>query len=134
MLSYQDRDITIVMTYFMGWGHQTNGICERFHKTMLQEFYQVAFRQNLYKTLEELQSDLDYWLTWYDHDKTHQGKMCCGRPPGRLSLMANRAGTKRSDSLTNRTMPLLNTEDYQIKCELVQVSATQLLILSTSSF
>ena len=26
---------------------QTNGICERFHKTVLQEFYQVTFRKNL---------------------------------------------------------------------------------------
>ena len=25
---------------------QTNGICERFHKTVLNEFYQVAFRRN----------------------------------------------------------------------------------------
>ena len=24
---------------------QTNGICERFHKTILQEFYQVTFRK-----------------------------------------------------------------------------------------
>jgi transposase InsO family protein len=27
---------------------QTNGICERFHKTILQEFYQLAFRKQLY--------------------------------------------------------------------------------------
>ncbi|WP_075270783.1 IS481 family transposase, partial [Mannheimia haemolytica] len=27
---------------------QTNGICERFHKTILQEFYQVAFRKKIY--------------------------------------------------------------------------------------
>jgi len=26
---------------------QTNGICERFHKTILQEFYQVAFRRKI---------------------------------------------------------------------------------------
>ena len=26
---------------------QTNGICERFHKTILQEFYQVAFRKRI---------------------------------------------------------------------------------------
>lgn len=65
---------------------QTNGICERFHKTILQEFYQVAFRQKLYKTLEELQSDLDGWLTWYNHDRTHQGKMCCGRTPWQTFL------------------------------------------------
>ena len=65
---------------------QTNGICERFHKTILQEFYQVAFRQKLYKTLEELQNDLDGWLTWYNHDRTHQGKMCCGRTPWQTFL------------------------------------------------
>ena len=35
---------------------QTNGICERFHKTILQEFYQIAFRKNLYLSLEELQN------------------------------------------------------------------------------
>ena len=28
---------------------QTNGICERFHKTMLDEFYRVAFRKKLYR-------------------------------------------------------------------------------------
>ena len=38
---------------------QTNGICERFHKTVLQEFYQVTFRKKLYADLETLQKDLD---------------------------------------------------------------------------
>ncbi len=38
---------------------QTNGICERFHKTILQEFYQITFRKKLYSDLETLQSDLD---------------------------------------------------------------------------
>lgn len=60
---------------------QTNGICERFHKTMLNEFYQVAFRKKIYTTLEELQADLDAWLVHYNNDRTHQGKMCCGRTP-----------------------------------------------------
>ncbi|WP_194868972.1 IS481 family transposase, partial [Pseudoalteromonas sp. PPB1] len=41
---------------------QTNGICERFHKTILQEFYQVTFRKKLYSSLEELQKDLDEWI------------------------------------------------------------------------
>ena len=41
---------------------QTNGICERFHKTVLNEFYRVAFRKKLYRSLEELQADLDVWL------------------------------------------------------------------------
>ena len=60
---------------------QTNGICERFHKTILQEFYQITFRKKVYKTLEELQTDLDKWILWYNGERTHQGKMCCGRTP-----------------------------------------------------
>ena len=60
---------------------QTNGICERFHKTILQEFYQVTFRKKLYQTMEELQQDLDVWIAHYNHERTHQGKMCCGRTP-----------------------------------------------------
>jgi transposase InsO family protein len=60
---------------------QTNGICERFHKTILQEFYQITFRKNLYVALAELQADLDEWITEYNQHRTHQGKMCCGRTP-----------------------------------------------------
>ena len=60
---------------------QTNGICERFHKTILQEFYQITFRKKLYDTLEELQKDLDEWISSYNIQRTHQGKMCCGRTP-----------------------------------------------------
>ena len=60
---------------------QTNGICERFHKTILQEFYQVAFRKKIYRSIEQLQSDLDVWIEHYNHERTHQGKMCCGRTP-----------------------------------------------------
>ena len=60
---------------------QTNGICERFHKTILQEFYQVTFRKKIYETIEALQKDLDEWLHYYNNKRTHQGKMCCGRTP-----------------------------------------------------
>ena len=60
---------------------QTNGICERFHKTILNEFYQVTFRKKLYASLEELQKDLDVWMDYYNNERTHQGKMCCGRTP-----------------------------------------------------
>ena len=60
---------------------QTNGICERFHKTILNEFYQVAFRKKIYTNVEALQADLDAWIDTYNHQRTHQGKMCCGRTP-----------------------------------------------------
>jgi transposase InsO family protein len=60
---------------------QTNGICERFHKTILQEFYQITFRKKIYTDIESLQSDLDVWIDYYNNERTHQGKMCCGRTP-----------------------------------------------------
>jgi hypothetical protein len=47
----------------------------------LNEFYQIAFRKKIYATLEELQAGLDAWLVAYNHERTHQGKMCCGRTP-----------------------------------------------------
>jgi transposase InsO family protein len=60
---------------------QTNGICERFHKTVLDEFYRVAFRRKIYGSIEELQQDLDAWLDEYNHRRPHQGKRCVGRTP-----------------------------------------------------
>lgn len=60
---------------------QTNGICERFHKTILQEFYQPALRRKIYDSLDALQEDLDTWLNYYNNERTHQGKKCCGRTP-----------------------------------------------------
>ena len=60
---------------------QTNGICERFHKTLLHEFYRVAFRKKIYRTLEELQADLDAWLEEYNERRPHQGRWCYGKTP-----------------------------------------------------
>lgn len=60
---------------------QSNGICERFHRTILNEFYRVAFRKKLYNSLEELQADLDQWLMEYNEHRTHTGKYCFGKTP-----------------------------------------------------
>ena len=60
---------------------QTNGICERFHRTILQEFYQVAFRKAVFENIAQLQKELDTWIDFYNTERTHQGKMCCGRTP-----------------------------------------------------
>ena len=60
---------------------QTNGICERFHRTILNEFYQITFRKKLYATIEDLQINLDEWINYYNNDRTHQAEMCCGRTP-----------------------------------------------------
>lgn len=60
---------------------QTNGICERFHKTILQEFYQIAFRKKIYKSIEELQADLDQWIKYYNEERPHSGRYCYGKTP-----------------------------------------------------
>lgn len=78
---------------------QTNGICERFHKTILNEFYQITFRKKLYKTLDELQKDLDDWLEEYNHRRTHQGKMCCGRTPMETLLDGKRIWMEKVENL-----------------------------------
>lgn len=78
---------------------KTNGICERFHKTILQEFYQVVFRKKIYETLDELQKDLDDWLCFYNHQRTHQGKMCCGRTPMQTFLDGKKIWQEKVDSL-----------------------------------
>lgn len=60
---------------------QTNGICERFHRTLLDEFYRVTFRKKIYGSLEELQADLDAWLRYYNEERPHQGRWCYGKTP-----------------------------------------------------
>jgi transposase InsO family protein len=60
---------------------QTNGICERFHQTVLNEFYKPAFRKTYYKSVEQLQEDLDLYILHYNEERTHQGKRCKGRTP-----------------------------------------------------
>jgi len=60
---------------------QTNGICERFHKTIKDEFYSIAFRRKIYLNLDELRKDLDLWLYKYNNQRTHQGKRSKGRTP-----------------------------------------------------
>jgi transposase InsO family protein len=67
---------------------QTNGICERFHRTVLDEFYRVAFRKKIYRGIDELQADLDLWLAEYNERRTHQGRWCYGKTPMQTFLDA----------------------------------------------
>lgn len=75
---------------------QTNGICERFHKTLLNELYQITFRKKLYGDLDALQSDLDEWPAYYNNERPHQGKMCCGRTPMKTLLDGKRIWTEKN--------------------------------------
>lgn len=60
---------------------RTNGFVERFNRTVLDEFFREAFRNKLYVTVEELQADLDNWLTYYNNERPHRGYRNMGRKP-----------------------------------------------------
>jgi hypothetical protein len=60
---------------------QTNGICERLHRTMQEEFYAVAFRKKIYTSLEQMQHDLDEWMNYYNNERPHSGRYCFGKTP-----------------------------------------------------
>ena len=85
---------------------QTNGICERFHRTVQEEFYSVAFRQKLHASLEDLQRDLDAWMREYNEERAHSGKYCFGKTPlATFRDSAHLAQEKMLDrlTLTNRS-------------------------------
>jgi transposase InsO family protein len=67
---------------------QTNGIVERFHRTVLNEFYRIAFRRKIYRSIEELQVDLDGWIAGYNQERPHQGRWCFGKTPMKTFLDA----------------------------------------------
>jgi len=48
---------------------------------VLNEFYRVAFRKKIYKTLDDLQADLDAWLKLHNEERPHQGRWCYGKTP-----------------------------------------------------
>jgi transposase InsO family protein len=70
---------------------QTNGICERVHQTILNEFYRIAFRKKVYSDIDTLQLDLDAFMDKYNLIRTHQGKRCQGRTPMETFLDGKKA-------------------------------------------
>jgi transposase InsO family protein len=65
---------------------ETNGFCERFHRTLKEEFFSVAFRRTFYETLEQMQIDLDQYMDFYNRERSHQGYRTKGRTPYRAFL------------------------------------------------
>ena len=61
--------------------HQTNGSVERLNQIIQQEFYAVAFRKKLYRSIEEIQVDLAAFMAEYNGSRTNEGKYCQGRTP-----------------------------------------------------
>jgi hypothetical protein len=76
---------------------QTNGIVERFHKTALNEFYRLVFRRKIYRSIEELQADLDDWIREYNEERPHQGRWCFGKTPMQTFLDAKPLAKEKMD-------------------------------------
>ena len=68
--------------------YRITAIVERFHKTMLDEFYRVAFRKKIYATIDDQQADLDLWMREFNEVGTYQGKWCFGKTPMQTFLDA----------------------------------------------
>lgn len=81
---------------------QTNGMCKRFHKTILDEFYAVAFRKKVYATIEELQTDVDEWLRHFNQERPHSGRYCYGKTPMQTFTEARHPAHEK---LLERQMP-----------------------------
>ena len=75
---------------------QTNGICERFHRTLKEEFYDITFRKHLYRSLEELQHNLDAWLDDYNNLRPHSGRYCYGKTPMQTFLATRHVAQEKN--------------------------------------
>ena len=60
---------------------QSNGILERFHRTLLDEHFRVEGRRTWFETIEEMQAVLDDYLEAYNTKRHHQGRGMNGRTP-----------------------------------------------------
>ena len=94
---------------------QTNGICERFHRTVQNEFYAIAFRKKIYHSIEQLQSDLDFWINEYNTNRPHSGKYCFGKTPQQTFVesifLAKEHYLEKLPEHTQQQSTLNNTED-----------------------
>ena len=94
---------------------QTNGICERFHRTIKEEFYDIAFRKKVYKSLDDLQDDLDQWMVYYNAVRPHSGKYCDGRTPNQtFSDTKHLADEKMIDTLFSKEVTQQDPNSFAV--------------------
>ena len=77
---------------------QTNGICERFHRTIKDECYNIVFRKKIYTSIEDLQADVDSWIKKYNETRPHSGKYCYGKTPYRTFMDSKKIAKEKNIS------------------------------------
>jgi transposase InsO family protein len=92
---------------------QTNGICERFHKTMKQEFYDTAFRKKIYTSIEELQNDVDIWLKYYNEERPHSGKYCYGKTPMQTFIDSKKIALEKNNE---QAYNIFSSDKQELSC------------------
>jgi intein/homing endonuclease len=76
-----------IPTYYVGTIKGVGRIYQQtFIKTMQDECYSLLLRKKLYRSLEELQVDLDEWLRKYNEERPHSGRYCYGKTSWRTFL------------------------------------------------
>jgi transposase InsO family protein len=63
---------------------QTNGHVENLHRTILEECWRPSFARALYPAFRALRRDLKAYISYYNRDRTHDGRITKGRIPGDL--------------------------------------------------
>lgn len=91
---------------------QTNGICERFHRTLKEEFYDISFRKKLYNNVEELQIDLDEYLRKYNNMRSHSGKYCYGKTPMQTFNESLKIAKEKYLSYNLEQNPIQTTDNF----------------------
>ena len=70
------------------WTHgsncQSNHVCRAFHARIYREFYRDSFLSHDYRSLYDLQRDLDRWLESYNATRRGPGVPAKPHPPARL--------------------------------------------------
>lgn len=75
---YKNREVKICLLDY-NIGHrftrvsrpESNGICERFHKTIQEEFYRKIFLKKRFLCMDELQEELDKFIAYYNGRRWH---------------------------------------------------------------
>jgi transposase InsO family protein len=96
---------------------QTNGICERFHRTIQNEFYAIAFRKKVYPSIEQLQTDLDLWMIEYNQHRPHSGKYCYGQTPLKTFMDTKHLADEKNLNKLHQNHFFLSTENELKKIE-----------------
>ncbi len=69
-----------------------NGICERCHKTILNELYQITFLKKLYSYMEPLHKNLDEWVVCFTMNEFIKARCNTAEHQWELCLKLDRFG------------------------------------------